>query len=135
PARLASRPGAAAVTEDPSHVPPRISIVVVAVGAPVVRVSESVDSLRHQTAGGWDACVVASPDEIAPLRAALERAGSDGRVTLRATSDAVAPAAALADAVASTSAELVTWLDAGDRLDPVAGDRLHAGAGEGADFG
>src|SRR5207302_421048 len=83
-------------------------------------VSESVGSLRHQTAGEWDACVVASPDEIAPLRTALERAGSDGRVTLRATSEAVAPAAALADAVASTSAELVTWLDAGDRLDRVA---------------
>jgi GT2 family glycosyltransferase len=122
------------VTEDPSHAPPRISIVVVAVGAPVDRVAESVDSLRHQTAGGWDACVVASPDQIAPLRAALERAGSDGRVTLRATSDEVAPAAALADAVASTSAELVTWLDAGDRVDPVAVERVLAVADGDVDF-
>jgi len=69
------------VTEDPSHAPPRISIVVVAVGAPVDRVAESVDSVRHQTAGGWDACVVASPEEIATLRSRLERGGSDGRVT------------------------------------------------------
>ena len=120
--------------EDPSHAPPRISIVVVAVGAPVDRVSESVDSLRQQTAGGWDACVVASPDEIAPLRAALERSGSDGRVTLRATSDAVAPAAALAEALASTRAELVTWLDAGDRVEPAAVERVLAVADDDVDF-
>ena len=113
---------------------PRISIIVIAVGAPVDLVSQSVDSLRHQTAGDWDACVVASPDEIASLRAALDRAGLDGRLTLRATSDAVAPAAALAEALSSTSAELVTWLDAGDRLDPVAVERVLAVADDDVDF-
>jgi O-antigen biosynthesis protein len=114
--------------------PPRISIVVVAVGSPVDLVSASVDSLRVQTAGGWEACVVTGTDELAPLRAVLERAGLDERITVRAPDGMVGPAAALADALGSTGAELVTWIDAGDRLDPSAVERVLAAAGDDVDF-
>jgi hypothetical protein len=113
---------------------PRISIVVVAVGAPVDLVSESVDSLRVQTAGGWEACVVTSADEMASVRAALERSGLDDRITVRAPDGMVGPAAALADAVGSTGAELVTWIDAGDRLDPAAVERVLGAAGDDVDL-
>ena len=113
---------------------PRISIVVVAVGAPVDLVSETIDSLRVQTVGRWEACVVTSADEVASLRAALERAGLDERVTIRAPAGMVGPAAALADGVASTGAELVTWIDAGDRLAPAAVERVLAVAGDDVDF-
>ena len=46
----------------------------------------------------------------------------------------VGPAAALADGVASTGAELVTWIDAGDRLAPAAVERVLAVAGDDVDF-
>jgi len=113
---------------------PRISIVVVAVGAPVDLVSESIDSLRVQTVGRWEACVVTGADEMASLRAVLERAGLDERITTRAPDGMVGPAAALADGVANTGADLVTWIDAGDRLDPAAVERVLAAAGDDVDF-
>ncbi len=105
-----------------------------AVGAPVDLVSETVDSLRVQTVGRWEACVVTGADEMVPLRAALEPAGLDERVTVRAPDGMVGPAAALADGVASTGAELVTWIDAGDRLAPAAVERVLAVAGDDVDF-
>jgi len=122
------------VTDEAHRPRPRISIVVVAVGAPVDLVSESVDSLRVQTAGGWEACVVTGRDELAALRATLERAGVDDRITVQASDGMVGPAVALADGVSSTGAELVTWLDAGDRLDRAAVERVLLAADDDVDF-
>jgi GT2 family glycosyltransferase len=120
-------------THDPRR-PPRISFVVVAVGAPAALVAESVESLRAQTAADWDACVVTGPDERASVRAAIERAGPDDRVTLWAPIAVPAPAAALADAVAGSRAELVAWLDAGDRLEPTTVERVLVVAADDVDF-
>jgi GT2 family glycosyltransferase len=100
----------------------------VAVGAPVDLVAASVESLREQTSADWDACVVVSPSELEPTRAVI-----DG-VTVCAPAGATAPAAALAEGVARTDAELVAWLDAGDRLDPDAVGRVLAAAGDDVDF-
>jgi GT2 family glycosyltransferase len=95
----------------------RVSVVVVAVGVPAALVCESVDSVRGQTAGAWELCVVTTPIELGALRRAVERGGLDDRIAVRAPSEPGGPAAALADGVAATTGELVTWLDAGDRLD------------------
>ena len=46
----------------------------------------------------------------------------------------VAGVAELADAVSSTTAEFVTWLDAGDRLEPVALERVFAAFADDVDF-
>ncbi|HEY4397769.1 MAG TPA: glycosyltransferase, partial [Acidimicrobiia bacterium] len=113
----------------------RVSLVVPAVGAPADLVCASVDSVRAQTAGGWELCVVTGPTELAAMRGAIERRGLDDRIVVRAAAETGGPASALADGVAATGAELVTWLDAGDRLDPAAIERVLAAAAEdGVDF-
>lgn len=113
--------------------PIRVSVVVVALGAPAELVCSSVDSLREQAARDWELCVITGSSELASIRDAIEREGGDERISVRATNpgDQVA---ALAEAVASTSAELVTWLDAGDRLEPVALERVLAIAADDVDF-
>jgi len=108
----------------------RVSVVVVGVGAPAELVRESVDSVRAQTAEGWELCVVCGPAELASLRAAVERDGLADRIAVLAPGNVGAPAAALADGVAATRAELVTWLDAGDRLDRSAIERVVAAAAD-----
>ena len=113
---------------------PRISFVVVAVGAPLDLVAASVASLRDQTAGGWEACVVAGADEVAPIEAPIERSGPDERITVRAPAGASAPAAVLADGVAHAHGDFVAWIDAGDRLGPAAVERVLAVADDGVDF-
>ena len=106
-----------------------------AVGAPVDLLAASVESLRDQTADGWDATVVAGGDEVVPVRATVERTGADDRVRVRAPAGITAPAAALADAVAETDGELVAWLDAGDLLGAAAVERvLAAAAADDVDF-
>jgi GT2 family glycosyltransferase len=112
----------------------RISVIVVALDAPVDLVRASVDSIRDQTADDWELCVVTGPTGLAPLRAAVDVGGLDKRISLRALTQPEGDAAALADAVASTSAEFVTWLDAGDLLEPVALERVLASTAEDADF-
>jgi O-antigen biosynthesis protein len=115
--------------------PARVSIVVVALGAPADMVRESVDSVRAQTAGGWELCVVTGRAELASVRDTVGRGGLDDRIEVRAPSEPGGPAAALADGVAATGAELVTWLDAGDRLERRALERVLAAAAEdGVDF-
>lgn len=99
-----------------------------AVGAPVDLVTASVESLRDQTTGDWDATVATGADEFVPVQAAVERAGADDRVTVRTTTGVAAPAAALADAVAETDSELVAWLDAGDRVAATAAEHVLAAA-------
>jgi GT2 family glycosyltransferase len=122
------------VTDDTHHELPRISFVVVAVGAPVDLVAASVESLRAQTAPAWEACVVAGADEVAAVAVAVERGGPDGRVTVHAAKRLAAPAAALADAMTTLSSELVAWLDAGDRLEPTAVTRVLDAVDDDVDF-
>ncbi len=113
----------------------RVSVVVVALGAPADLVCESVDSVRAQTAAGWELFVVTGPTELASLRGAIERGGIDDRIEVRTPSEPRGPAGTLAEGIAATSAELVTWLDAGDRLDADALERvLAAAAGDDVDF-
>jgi GT2 family glycosyltransferase len=114
--------------------PARISFVVQAMGAPAGLAAASVESLREQTSADWDACVVAGADEVASVQAAIERSGPDDRVTVRSPGGVSAPAAALADAVASTRAPFVAWLDAGDRLAATAVERVLAAADDDVDF-
>lgn len=106
----------------------RISFVVVAVGAPVDLVTVSVESLRDQTVGGWEACVVVGADEVAPAQAAIERNGLGDRVAVRASTGPTAPAVALADGIGHSQGELVAWFDAGDRLARIATERVLAAA-------
>jgi GT2 family glycosyltransferase len=112
----------------------RVSVVVDAVGAPAQLVRESVDSVRAQTVGAWELCVVTAPGELTALRRAVERGGVDDRVEMRAPSEPRGPAGAVADGVGATSGELVTWLDAGDRLDPTALARVLATIEDDVDF-
>ncbi|HMF04043.1 MAG TPA: glycosyltransferase [Acidimicrobiia bacterium] len=114
--------------------PARISFVVQSMGAPADLAAASVESLREQTAGDWEACVVAGADEVVSARAAIERSGPDDRVAVRAPAGVSAPAAALADGVASTRAPFVAWLDAGDRLAATAVERVLAAADDDVDF-
>jgi glycosyltransferase involved in cell wall biosynthesis len=119
---------------DTHHALPRISVLIAAVGATVDLVSESVNSLRDQTAGDWEARVVASSADLASMRAAAGRHGPDARITVWAPSRPSGAAAGLAEALASARAELVTWIDAGDRLDPHALARVLAAATGDVDF-
>jgi GT2 family glycosyltransferase len=90
--------------------------------------------LHGQTAGDWTACVVAGDADLAAMRAAVEQSGLDGRMTVRAPSGVGGSAAALAEALGDARTELVTWIDAGDRLDPGALEQVLAATTEEVDF-
>jgi O-antigen biosynthesis protein len=112
----------------------RITVLVAAVGSTVDLVSDTVDSLRAQTAGDWEAIVVTGDDDLAAVGAAVDRPGADGRVSVRAPTSPRGWAAALAESLDGAGGELVTWIDAGDRLDPVAFERVLAVAIDDVDF-
>jgi GT2 family glycosyltransferase len=118
----------------PSGLPARITVFVTAVGSTVELVAETVDSLRGQIAGGWEACIVANPDDVPAIQEAVAERDPDGRVTVRAPKNARGAAAGLAAALADAGGELVTWLDAGDRLDHQALERVLAVADDDVDF-
>jgi GT2 family glycosyltransferase len=113
---------------------PHLSVLVAAVGSTADLVSDTVESLRAQTAGGWEAVVVTGDDGLAPVRAVVDRSETDNHISVRASSSPRGWAAALAEAVADAGGELVTWLDAGDRLDPTALERVLAVADDDVDF-
>jgi O-antigen biosynthesis protein len=116
------------------HELPRITVLVAAVGSTAGEVAGTVESLRAQTAGGWEACVVTGDDEVAAVRAGVDRPEPDTRIRVRAPSRPEGPAAALAKALADVQTELVTWLDAGDRLDRRALEHVLAAATDDVDF-
>jgi O-antigen biosynthesis protein len=118
------------VTEPPS----RISVLVAAVGSTVDLVADTVESLRAQTAGAWEACVVTSSADEASMQAAFEGHAPDTRVTVRALPHPRGSADALVEALADAHAEFVTWLDAGDRLDPQALEHVLSATNEQVDF-
>jgi GT2 family glycosyltransferase len=113
---------------------PRVSIVVVAVGAPAHFVSETVASLQNQTTADWDACVVAGANELPAVRSEIERSEHRDRIDAHEPTGIGGPAAALADGIAGTHAEFVTWLDAGDRLEPDAIRRVLTDLDDEVDF-
>jgi O-antigen biosynthesis protein len=119
------------VTDPPAQ---RISVLVAAVGSRVDLVMNTVESLRAQTPASWEACVVTTSAVRASIQAAIEASARDARVGVRAPQRPVEPAEALALALADTRAEFVTWLDAGDRLDPRALERVLAATNEEVDF-
>jgi O-antigen biosynthesis protein len=112
----------------------RITVLVGGIGAPVDLVRNTVDSLRAQTAGDWEAIVVTGDDDQAAVQAAVDRPEPDGRVGVRAPKTSRGWAAALAEALTDADGGLVTWLDAGDRLDPAAIERVLAVAADDVDF-
>jgi O-antigen biosynthesis protein len=109
-------------------------VLISAVGSTVDLAAETVDSLRGQTAPDWEASVVASDADLAAMRAAVEQPGLDPRVNVRAPSRVGGSAAALAEALGGARAELVTWIDAGDRLDPRALEQVLAATAGDVDF-
>jgi O-antigen biosynthesis protein len=119
------------VTQSPSQ---RISVLVAAVGSTADLVTDTVDSLRAQTLRAWDSCVVTSGAEQASMQAAVRARAGDARISVRALRRAGEPTAALADTLADARAEFVTWLDAGDRLDPSALEHALAVTDDDVDF-
>ena len=119
---------------DTHHAAPRISILVSAVGFPVELAKETVASLRGQTAADWEACVVAGDADLVAMRAAVDQPGLDPRVTVRAPTRVGGSGVALAEALGDARAELVTWIDAGDRLEPRALEQVLAATTEDVDF-
>jgi GT2 family glycosyltransferase len=113
---------------------PSITVLVAAVGSPVDLVAETVESLRDQTAGDWEACVATGADDTAATRAAIQGRDPEPRVSVQAPQRAGGSAAALAAALASARGELVTWIDAGDRLDPRALEHVVGAATDDVDF-
>jgi GT2 family glycosyltransferase len=109
-------------------------VLVAAVESTVGQVVDTVESLRAQTAGTWEACVVTSSADQPTVQAAVEAPTPDARISVRAQGAADASAAALAEALPYARAEFVTWLDAGDRLDPQALEHVLAATDEDADF-
>jgi O-antigen biosynthesis protein len=111
-----------------------ITAYVVAVGSTMDLVSETVASLRSQIVDDWRACVITVEGDRLAVQAAVSRSAPDARVSVRSPSRPGGPALALAAALADAGTEFVTWLDAGDRLDPQALERVLATADPDLDF-